>query len=115
MAEISIESAKQVTGSYNLSVYVIENGIIAPQKHFSEGLIEEYEHGHVLRASMNNGIIGDFIGTDIAIGTKFEKSYSLNIDTEWVADSLYVIPFIYNTKTNTVIPTKIIKPNSNNL
>ena len=109
-ADITVEFAQALTGNYNLSVFVVENGVEAPQKHFSEGLIEEYEHSHILRASMNNGIIGDFVATNPTIGIEFEKSYILNIDTEWVADSLHVIPFIYNTETNMVVSTKIIKP-----
>ena len=109
-ADITVEFTQALTGNYNLSVFVVENGVEAPQKHFSEGLIEEYVHSHILRASMNNGIIGDFVATNPTIGIEFEKSYTLNIDTEWVADSLHVIPFIYNTETNMVIPSKIIKP-----
>lgn len=109
-AEIVVEFSQELTGDYNLSVFVVENGVVAPQKHFSEGLIEEYEHSHILRASMNNGIIGDLVATNPTVGTEFEKSFSLNIDTEWVADSLHVIPYIYNTETNIVIPTKVIKP-----
>lgn len=108
-AHIKVEFIQNLTGDYNLSLYVVENGIVAPQKHFSEGLIEEYHHSHALRGSMNNGIIGDLAGTDPFTGTIFEKSFSFIVDSEWVADSLHVIPFIYNVETNIVIPTKIIK------
>lgn len=110
-ADVKIEFANTLQGDFNLSVYVVENGIEDIQNNL--GIIEDYVHSHVLRASMSNGIIGDLVETNPSAGTIFEKSFSLNIDSEWVADSLHVIPFIYNTETNIVIPTKIIKLKTN--
>jgi len=107
-ADVKIDFNANLQGTYNLSVLVVENGIEDIQN--NEGDIDDYIHNHVLRASMNNGIVGDIISSDPKVGTEFEKSFTLNIDSEWVADSLHVIPFIYNVENNIVIPTKVIKP-----
>jgi len=108
-AKVNLEFAKSLSGNYNLSVYVVENGIEAPQNK-NGTIINNYMHNHVLRASMYNGIIGELVGENPTNGTKFECKYTLNVDSEWVADSLHLIPFVYNTETNIVIPTKIVKP-----
>jgi thiol-disulfide isomerase/thioredoxin len=109
-ASINGEFVKNIEGTYNLSVFVVENGIEDVQKVGSD-YDDEYIHNHVLRASMYNGIYGESVGNNPTIGTIIEKQYTLDVSgTDWVADSLHVIPFVYKTETNMVIPTKIIKP-----
>ncbi len=45
-------------------------------KWITEGLIEDYIHTHVLRASMNNGIIGDLAAGTMVIRLNPTISYS---------------------------------------
>ena len=56
---ISIEFLDDVTGSFDLNVFIIENGIISPQKNdeASVGPTPDwmnYEHNHMLRASLTS-------------------------------------------------------------
>lgn len=107
-ASVNGEFVKNLEGAYNLSVFVVENGIEDVQNYY--GVYDyEYLHNHVLRASMYNGIVGESVGQAPESGTLFDKTYTLNIDSEWLADSLHVVPFVYNTETNKVLPTVIIK------
>ncbi|HAM99467.1 MAG TPA: hypothetical protein DCQ26_12740 [Marinilabiliales bacterium] len=106
-----VKFADDLSGTYNFCAYVVENGIIAPQNKAGEGIIEEYEHQHVLRASMKNGIMGETLATNPTSGTVFEKSYTLLVDiTAWNIDSLKVIPFVYNTETYELLRMNFINP-----
>jgi len=108
---LDIEFSLQLTGDYYVCAYMVENGIIGPQKEEGQPLHEEYVHKHVLRASFN-GTWGDKIATDPAEGFSVKKDYSLNLDNKWVIDSLHIIPFIYENSTKRVIPFNMIKEKS---
>jgi hypothetical protein len=98
-------------GEYWLGLYLVENGVIGPQKDGSEE-IEEYEHEHMLRASFN-GTLGEKIVTNPIMGSTFHKdSYELDIKDDWKAKDLHVVPFIYiddiTNVTKRVIPFQVV-------
>lgn len=100
---------KDLEGNFNLSVYVVQNKIEDMQNVYGK-YKPDYEHSHVLRASMHNGIYGEEVGVNPTNGTKFDKSYTLKIEEDWAdaGDDFEVVAFVYNTESNLVVSTKII-------
>ena len=106
-ADISVETEVASTRNLKLGVYVVESHIIQWQEDYSEeeSPVENYEHNHVLRASMN-GDFGEDINTGnagIAIGDEFTKSYTLKIGSDWVTDNIQLIAFVYDNDTKEVL------------
>jgi hypothetical protein len=103
--DCSLESEffEDLDGTYNISVFITESGIISPQETEQEVDLT-YEHNHVLRTSMN-GTWGDLVGSDgLAVsGSKLTNSYSLTLPAEWNAENCAVVAFIYNTETLEVV------------
>ncbi len=101
--EISVDVTSLINciNEYHLSVFIIEDGIISPQRtnnpDYPTGIIEDYEHNHMLRKSVN-GAWGDVLIDDhFAFGDTFSKQYQLTLDPEWVPENCSVIAFVYRT------------------
>lgn len=90
------------SGDLSVMVWVMENNIIGAQLSQSEGLIPEYEHNHVLRASLN-GEWGtklsrtDYVPEDVETG-----KCSIKLKDNWVAENCQVVAFIYHTTSKDV-------------
>lgn len=82
-----------VTGDdLRLVVYLLEDGLIYPQS----GGSSDYVHNNVMRDAIS-GTWGDAgIITSNTAGTTFSESYSYELDSEWIADNMYVVAFIAN-------------------
>ncbi len=92
---------------YHLSVFLTESGIIKPQKvndpEYPSGVVEDYEHNHVLRTGLN-GTWGDLLNEEnIAAGMLFEHDYHISWDDEWVPENSAVVVFIYDAETEEVM------------
>ena len=100
---LETEFLKDMDGTYNICVFIVESGIISPQE-TEQGVNLTYEHNHVLRGSMN-GTWGDVVGTDgqAISGSALTNSYSYTIPDGWNADNCSVVAFVYNTTTNEVV------------
>lgn len=90
-------------GTYNISAFLIESGIVAPQQS-DTGIIMDYEHDHMLRASLN-GTWGDLIGADgsATVGDVAVNEYSFDIPEAFNADNCSIVAFIYDTSTYDII------------
>ncbi len=105
--EVDVDVLRNSSCNYRLSVFLTESGIIKPQKvndpDYPSGVIEDYEHNHVLRAGFN-GVWGDALNdTSIAPGMDFNKAYSLAWDDEWVPENSSVVAFVHHSLTEEVI------------
>ncbi|MBN3035805.1 MAG: Omp28-related outer membrane protein [Bacteroidales bacterium] len=97
-------------GIYNLSVFITEDSIIAPQKNDDPLLgdvpdIEDFVHMHVLRTAVN-GTWGEVLNSDDHAhpGERFTKSYQgIPVNITWKADRCHVVAVVYNTLTGEVI------------
>lgn len=90
-----------------LALYVIEDGIIGPQKD-GEETIAEYEHNHVLRGSLN-GTYGVPLMEAEEDGT-YLKSYSLDCGSKtWNAANCSVIAILMDASTREVIQVQQAK------
>ena len=100
---IHSETLIELNSKLKLSVYLIENNIIAKQKDGSE-TIEDYVHQHVLRAGVN-GTWGDEISTIIPlpINSEFDSEFTYTIDDEWDISNCVIVAFIYDSETLEII------------
>ncbi|MEA1873993.1 MAG: Omp28-related outer membrane protein [Bacteroidota bacterium] len=105
-ADISVLAEIAAVRQMQIAVYIVESHIIEWQEDYSadESPIENYEHNHVLRASMN-GAFGEKLNTDVnlSIGDDFEKSYNLKIKPDWNPENLQIIAFVYDNDSKEVL------------
>ena len=105
-ADINIHTEIATERQLQIVVYVVESHIIEWQEDYSadESPIENYEHNHVLRASMN-GTFGEKLNTDVnlSVGDEFEKTYSLKIKPSWNPENLQIIAFVYDNDSKEVL------------
>ncbi len=100
---VHTEFLENLDGTYNICVFLTESGIVSPQQSGS-GVIEDYEHNHMLRASFN-GAWGSLVGTagQGLTGEIQNNEYSLSLDAGWNADHCHVVAFVYNTETLEIV------------
>ena len=91
-------------GTVLLSLYVIEDGIVGPQKD-GDVTVEDYVHQHVLRGSIN-GTYGSQLTMDGTVqkGESYTKSYDLDCSGKtWNLDNCSVIAILTDATTREVI------------
>ena len=89
------------TSDLQLALYVIEDGIVAPQKD-GEEVISDYVHNHVLRGSLN-GVYGTLLTTPEEDGT-YLKSYELDCSTKsWNLSNCSVVAILMDAETHEVL------------
>lgn len=87
-----------------LAFYLLEDGIIKPQKDGSQD-IPDYEHNHVLRASLN-GVYGVQLNGGIEMRKGDFTTYAASINmaqSDWVLENCYVVAILSDQNTNEVI------------
>lgn len=77
-----------------LQVYITEDGIIASQLLEDGSENTAYEHNHVFRASVTNDAYGDAFS--LGLGESRTVSYSYTVPSDWNADNLAVVAFVYD-------------------
>lgn len=112
--EVCVEVGSLVNSDclYYLSVFLIEDGIVKPQKtndaNYPGGVIMEYEHNNVLRKGIN-GTWGDRLNdSPISSESRFTKNYRLIIDQEWVLDNTSIVAFVYHFPTYEVMQVEML-------
>ena len=93
---ISITLEPQQALDANLQVWILEDGIVARQRDIDRGLITDYVHNHVYRASVN-GVGGERVVLQANIHSPYDYTIPLRAtDTEtWVPANLSVVAFVY--------------------
>jgi len=85
---------EDLEGDLRLSIMLTESGIIDAQDvQELGGIVEGYEHNHVLR-DMLTPAAGASILTAIATGQTFSQTYSITLDPSWVPDHMEIVAFI---------------------
>lgn len=92
---ITLTPAADIDGM--LQVWILEDGIVARQRDIELGLIQQYVHNHVYRASVN-GVGGERIVLRDNIHTTVDMQCEVRATaTEtWVPENLSVVAFVYN-------------------
>lgn len=94
--EIRIDYTSTVTDANNLSISLIESGIIAAQVDDNVGgEVEDYEHNHVLRKMLTN-FSGTSLPEENIAGRWYIFNYSYTIPANWNADNMAVVAFVHN-------------------
>lgn len=95
------EFLEDLSGTFYIVIYLTESKIIKPQQSES-GIIPDYEHNHVLRASLNS-TWGDLVGGNGAgsTGEKFTNQYSITLHQDWVPENCGLVAFVYNNDSPT--------------
>lgn len=95
------------TSDLQIALYIIEDGIVAPQKDGQE-TIPEYVHNHVLRGSLN-GVYGTLLTTAEDDGS-YLKSYELDCSTNsWNFSNCSVVAILMDAETHEVLQVEQAK------
>lgn len=91
--KVNLLANRPVNRPVNLSVMLLENKIVDAQLDF-KGLIENYEHNHVLRFMFtpSNGIS---LGDNLTLGQFIERDFEFTIPKEWVATNCEIVAFAH--------------------
>ncbi len=105
---LDIKSLKSISGDYRYTVYITESHIIAPQLNNDHDigevpLIEEYEHNHVLRGSMNGTWGSELFSGSTNSGETFQKELTFTLPIEWVDSNCHLVGFISNKETKQIV------------
>lgn len=97
-----------LTGTYNLGVYVVENDLQNTQN----GQTGVVDHDYVLRACADGKAFGATIASNPAKGTKVDGTYSITLPTETQnKNNVKVVCVIYKVDPSTGDPTEVINSN----
>jgi len=104
---VTVEFLADLSGTYNLNVFIIENGVISPQKNDESSIGPtpdwiNYKHNHLLRTSLT-GNWGLELAVDPTVGTLNTQELSFSIDNEWNPDSISFLVFINNSDNHEII------------
>ncbi len=104
---ISVEFLDDLNGSFDLNVFIIEDGIISPQKNDEANIGPtpnwlDYEHNHILRASLTSNW-GIDIADDPVSGTVIDNELSFSIAEEWDIEKLSFLVFISNDENHEIL------------
>lgn len=99
--DYNVEFLDDISRKLNVTVWLVENKIMGTQTMPDGKLNLNYEHNHVLRASLN----GDW-GTEL--GSKFEAESiengraEMTLSEEWNAENCDVVVYVYSDDTKEV-------------
>ena len=92
--DYEVEFLDDLNAKLNVTVWLVENKIMGTQTMPDGKLNFNYEHNHVLRASLN-GNWGEDLGYSFAAESKKEGSASITMQENWVAENCDVVVYVY--------------------
>ncbi len=94
----------ELSGSYSLLLFVVESHVISPQEDYNMDPSEvlDYEHNHILRDAIT-GAYGLPISSNPIAGSEVAKSFSYQLNSNWVADNCDVIAAVVDNATGEII------------
>lgn len=103
---VHTEFLENLTARCNLSVLIIESGIISPQKNDLASIGPtpdwlDYEHRHMLRGAVN-GSWGGLLVEDPLAGDVMTKDLSVILDTELDAQNVAVVAILLDADTHEI-------------
>jgi hypothetical protein len=105
-----VTALEDISKQINLSVYVIEDSIQAPQQDNST-VILDYYHRNVLRGSVN-GTYGEKLNDDVIQKDDIiTKTYDYTLNNIWNYKQIYIIAFAYYQDNNEIIQAQKLKLN----
>lgn len=92
--DYTIDFGNVIEKKLNATVWLVENHIMGTQTMPDGKLNLNYEHNHVLRASLN-GDWGEYIGDRFDSDSEVSKTASMTLNENWVADNCQVVVYVY--------------------
>ena len=92
---------RSLTGSYNITVCVMEDNMISAQDSASI-IIHNYVFNDVLRGSVN-GTYGEILTTSVDPSLTYMGKFSIPITTAWVAKNCWILAFISKSDTKEIL------------
>ena len=87
-AEVTVDLYSELTDTYRLAVYIVEDGIVGSQT--DSGITyDDYVHHYVARRLVSSSYKGDSLGT-VEEDTETSRSYTVTVDPEWDLDNTTV-------------------------
>ena len=99
--KVAAQKDESTSGEYYLAVYVLEDGMVAPQKiGTSASNIEDdnFVHDHVLRAEASNAGFGKAI---TFTGDVIEEDFTILLDGSWVTANCYPVAVVWRKNGST--------------
>ena len=98
---------QSLQGDYYLTLYLVEDGIIKPQKTndpaYENGVIMDYEHKHVLRAAINHTWGEKILDGGGLPGEQLAGNWNITLDNEWNPANCSVVVFVYSGQDLSVL------------
>lgn len=96
---------KELNDELKLVVILTENKIIDKQLVEGQGVIEDYEHNHVMRASLNGAW-----GQTVELNTTDFETYSFDytLDPSWVETNTNAVAYIYSESSKEILQVEEI-------
>ncbi len=92
--DYDVDFLDDVNHKLNITVWLVENHIMGTQTMPDGSKNFNYEHNHVLRASLN-GNWGEELGTSFATESKLQGTASMILNEDWVAENCDVVVYVY--------------------
>jgi len=92
---------RSLTGSYNITVCVMEDNMISAQDSASI-IIHNYVFNDVLRGSVN-GTYGEILTTSVDPSLTYMGKFSIPINTAWVAKNCWILAFVSKSDTKEIL------------
>ncbi|MBN1198701.1 MAG: Omp28 family outer membrane lipoprotein [Bacteroidales bacterium] len=104
---IDTKFLEPLTGTYNLTVCILEDSIIGWQKNNDTAVgpipdIENYVFNNMLRAVLN-GTYGEQLTTSVDTTQTYSKTYVFTLSDSWDPTHLSLVAFVSNADTKEVI------------
>lgn len=100
--EVEVTPLVDVSGETNLHVVITENHLIDPQSS-PDGVIEDYEHNHVMKESLT-GVTGQFLSDGLIAFENQNLSFTYSLPAEdngeWIAENIEVVAFVTSKAQN---------------
>ena len=103
-AKVYVKAFEQNDTLMKIQVFILENGIIDKQLYYGHDPedIEDYEHEHVLRASINGDWGEDLTEAPFKKDKLLRKTYSYSLNSDWNPSNLMLVVIVYNDITKTI-------------
>ena len=109
--DYDVEFIDIVKEKLNVTVWLVENKIMGTQTMPDGKMNVNYEHNHVLRASLN-GDWGESLGESFAEGSKVSGTAAMTLEEDWVAENCDVVVYVYRDDNKEVEQAISIKVES---
>ena len=95
-ADVEVKLTSERNGAYRIAVFVVEDGIIAPQNDASV-YNDSYQHDHVVRKVVTSSFTGESLGT-VNENIEVTRMYKVSLDSAWNLEKTYIYALAVNSE-----------------